>query len=601
MNKKINLYKLHVNKVLMNYPKDVVDIYILCEGKNENLELVFKYLLELSESMYSKSNNYILKVLSGLTSYIKLYNEKSRIINKDDINKLEEIEEKYQKFLTDNQKDADKSIIKHIEQLKNALKENNSQFEETIPMEEIIEKADELNIRIKQVESLNQQLKVYEERIKKLKEKDERTENIKKDLYRIIKDLKLEVKNLTSDNEELTKKVTIMEEELNNKNNLNTNQQKKIDESEQLIKNLKMSIAVYESQLNDVNKQLRKYEEIENQKEQIKLKEQNIDDYILLKLLEKPYTFYQLYNEIKKDGYNITQEDINLSLKRIKKTINITDPYKRTLPPKFKTCPPTISTNTSFEINNKQNCINLIITSDWHLSIDLDFKKLLEKLDILYNYCIINNINTIINVGDYLDIKHDTPQNQYRDNKLLIENIINYFPKDKNIRNGILGGNHDKRMLELGIDPLEMISEYRHDYINLGYDNAQIIFNNNDKKSDILGIYHPDIFGLDLSNNKIIQSYILNYLKQYYKNNHINKKDIYLNLFGHFHFSVIDYYNSYCLVPSYLKSNNYGTNEFLHLKIYFTDENKIDLIEIKSLLNDKNLTPINECIYQKKK
>lgn len=264
MNKKINLYKLHVNKVLMNYPKDVVDIYILCEGKNENLELVFKYLLELSESMYSKSNNYILKVLSGLTSYIKLYNEKSRIINKDDINKLEEIEEKYQKFLTDNQKDADKSIIKHIEQLKNALKENNSQFEETIPMEEIIEKADELNIRIKQVESLNQQLKVYEERIKKLKEKDERTENIKKDLYRIIKDLKLEVKNLTSDNEELTKKVTIMEEELNNKNNLNTNQQKKIDESEQLIKNLKLSIAVYESQLNDANKQLRKYEEIEN-------------------------------------------------------------------------------------------------------------------------------------------------------------------------------------------------------------------------------------------------------------------------------------------------------------------------------------------------
>lgn len=300
------------------------------------------------------------------------------------------------------------------------------------------------------------------------------------------------------------------------------------------------------------------------------------------------------------EGYNYTREEITESLKRLKKQVCIINPLSKSVPIIYEVSSPLITTNGNMEINNVTRTYDLLVTADWHLSPEVEIARTLGKVDSLYNYCVANNINLILNLGDFLDVKPiGDPYNQYTSNMKLLESIAELFPKDKNIVQAILGGNHDRKMLKLGIDPLKYLEDNRRDFINLGYDNATISFMR-DNSSEIIGIHHPNTVGLQLDDFVSVREEINNCLKIAYKDAEFNRKDVYMDLFGHFHLPRIDAANHYALVPALMKLNGQNTNGAFHLKLYFNENNNIDYIVIKSIIPDRSFECLGEHVYQKK-
>lgn len=126
--------------------------------------------------------------------------------------------------------------------------------------------------------------------------------------------------------------------------------------------------------------------------------------------------------------------------------------------------------NSNVKINLKNSStFHFLAISDLHIG---DALQNLSYLDQIYEYAKKNNIHSIINLGDLMA----GTQNKYKKNKLSIESpveqanyVIKNYPKDKEILNYILYGDHDLRILsQEGIDVSKIISQRRHDLINVG-------------------------------------------------------------------------------------------------------------------------------------
>lgn len=141
-----------------------------------------------------------------------------------------------------------------------------------------------------------------------------------------------------------------------------------------------------------------------------------------------------------------------------------------------------------------------LLISDLHLGSE---KESLDALDKVYNYCINESINIIINGGDLIDgMASFYPK---KINKL--EEQINYalkvYPFDKNILNLIVLGNHDIELFtNTSIDMKKLIYNKRHDIIPIGYREGKINI-----KNDFIIVHHhiPDCIynNNDMKNNKI--------------------------------------------------------------------------------------------------
>lgn len=162
-----------------------------------------------------------------------------------------------------------------------------------------------------------------------------------------------------------------------------------------------------------------------------------------------------------------------------------------------------------------------------------------------------------------------------------------------------MGGNHDKRMLNLGIDSLKYLEDNRRDFINLGYDDATIYFMK-EGSSELIGFHHPSTLNYRLEVPDM-QEAICTYLRNLYKDNDINRKDVYMDLFGHYHKNIIDGFNHYALIPAFMKMNGQNINGAYHFEINFNEDNTINYILIKSIMPDRMHETISEYVYQKKK
>ena len=219
--------------------------------------------------------------------------------------------------------------------------------------------------------------------------------------------------------------------------------------------------------------------------------------------------------------------------------------------------------------------------------------------DNIYNYCKKNNIKLILNLGDFLDVPTNCSIQTYDEDMRLLEQIIKLLPKDDSITHAILGGNHDMHVFNVGVDPLEYLSNSRDDIYNLGYAISRLQFVNS-QNLDTISLHHPygqaiqtiDINDIDDTSNKI---------NTYLTESKFNRgySDSYINLFGHFHIPRIDASNGYALVPSIISNTRNIDSGVWHVKVYFDELKNIKYIDFICLTNNLQLN--SETVYQKKK
>lgn len=161
-------------------------------------------------------------------------------------------------------------------------------------------------------------------------------------------------------------------------------------------------------------------------------------------------------------------------------------------------------------VNNHDNNETTILTTkeDNHfkalLISDLHFGSVLEKVDALnkiYDYCIKEGINIILNAGDFIDGTFGGIKKTY-DIELQIKEALKNHPYDKNILNFICLGNHDvSSKIDYGIDFSDVLSNKRPDLIPIGYGNGII-----NVKNDQIILKHQVGYGVQdiITKNKLV-------------------------------------------------------------------------------------------------
>lgn len=214
--------------------------------------------------------------------------------------------------------------------------------------------------------------------------------------------------------------------------------------------------------------------------------------------------------------------------------------------------------------------IEAVVISDLHLgSVD-------ERVDLLnkvYDYCIKNNIHTILNAGDIIDGMCGTGEKIHNNIFEQIEYAIKMYPFDKSILNYTVLGNHDfNSLFSSGKDLALVLQNYRHDIIPVGYGTAEINI-----KNDKIVLRHP----LLVSNNEFINQY-----------NHV------FMLKGHYYTMEIKHDSSgncFVKVPSLSNINftdNYGVPSALKIRLIFR-RGVIWRAIIEQLLIGKNIFVVN--------
>lgn len=598
--KKTFAYKLHVNKLLRTYAQSDIDIDTLVDGNIAYINDVFRYLIDLFNQLdINKTNNYVTKLLISIQCMYTYYEKKGKILDEELIKLIREAQSKYNCLVTENNIQLDKNVITLLNQQNDYLNSKYPSNKEKDNLSNNYKLNQQLVDKDNKIENLNKQLSTKDSLIEQLQRKVERLKRENKTLNDYNRKLSEKKQKILKLNKQLIGQNSCLIDELDFQNELNTNLQNKIFILEGENSNLSSKLDVSNKTLEQLNSTLKKQQGLETEKEKLKLRKSTIDEYILSKLLYNTYTIDSIFDEIKKEGLDYSREEIKESLQRIKNKVNILNPYTKTFPLEYKVSSPLITTGVNFHINNTESSYDILLTSDWHLYYNYMSDEVFNKIDNLYNYCIKNNIKLILDLGDFLHVMKCEGKKRYYKNIELLDKIIEKFPYDSSIIHAILGGNHDRYMLEVGVDILNYLETNRNDFISLGYDDAQIIFNQTTKQ--IIGLHHPNLNSkIDMNNYSNSYCQIENYLNQYYKKYQINKEDIFINFFGHFHTARIDPFNLYATVPPCIRGNERSTNSVWHLKIYFDKNNNIDYMIIKNLSLDKKIEPTMDLVYTKK-
>ena len=592
MAKRVFAYKLHVNDVLRNYPEKKINVYNLIDNRKEYIPDVFLYLIELFEKLNENNKEkYICKILIAINDFYDCFRANNLTFNENMVKKLYLLEDDYKYFLNKTGSKSNDNVLKILEEIKEKLKKDYPKQEE--------EKENNDNSYL-----LERQIKEKEEEIKNLSVKitalEEQNENLKKDLIKKsenMSNLKKKNKELQDQasqinkglKEELQQLEQLKEENININNELHNEKVKNIFISQKLEENINKN--------NEYHTLLEEKRRKEEQERTSEIRQNKLDKQVITKLICGEYTISKLCGELWNDGFNYSLTEVKESLRRVKNKINITNPKQISVDPVYHTYKPYVVKNAEFSINSNKDYYDVLLTADWHLGKIQDPDAIMYKVDKIYDYCSKNSIDLVLNLGDLFHVGQNEDVDIYNENMALIEQLIKIFPKDKLIRHAILGGNHEKRMFKVGIDPIKTLTDSREDLISLGYDNAIIKFNDNEK----IGLHHPGFYDIQMADLSSRTKIIVDYLKDYYKSIDMKRKDIYIDLFGHFHTAYLSNTNSFAFVPSFTQIRSIMTNSAWHLKIYFNEEKQIDYILIKSLSSLKTLKPIMDTVYTKRR
>ena len=594
------LNQIEKNRILNSIKNQSIDHMLKVEIASDKWTInkcseVLDFLIyELADKLSTKRKKPT-KTLSKLiyclyaTCISILKNKEKVLISEDSYKKMLELKDIYNENI-ENMDENDNKIFEELYEIINNL--NKIEF---------IKQEKQIDVKENEKDKNSDDLKMNTEEIEKIKENLKISKKTIKELNKTIKNLNLELEKCVDEETiDLYKKEI---ESLNNKikdlNSTIANLSSKNQSIESINENLKKQITDITNSLTDKNKTLENeltiYKEKANiyDKEKIQKEfEKELDNLVLTYIADTNLTITELLVGLKFTFPNITKDTILESLKRLQTTYIMTKDNVLNNEFTYKIGK---KRNMFYTVKNNNNTLDMIIISDLHIDNSIDLR--LNNLNYIYDYAVKNNINTIINLGDTID-------SRIYNNKSILENLKQYdelvnkiiekLPKDESIINLILGGNHDRSLLDLGIDVTDRIDKNRLDYMNLGNDHAIIKFNDTN-----IGLHHfnrryENNF-IDITNSNDTE--LVKTLNDYYTYRNIDKKNTFTDLLGHFHVSKISIPNNYVTIPSL--NFDHIQNGAYRMKLFFDSKGNIVNSILIPLIVDNKVIESTSINYQK--
>ena len=163
------------------------------------------------------------------------------------------------------------------------------------------------------------------------------------------------------------------------------------------MKPLKDQLQKQLEQISNLEQQLSKLQQIiteqqnkENNQQLQEQRENKLDDFLFKSLFKYKRTLDELIEYVSSNGLDYTKEEIIASLNRIRQIVAISDARKISNPRIYEISKPLYTTNSIFEIESNSECIDILLTSDWHITSDnlnggilIETRYLSKKLDYL--------------------------------------------------------------------------------------------------------------------------------------------------------------------------------------------------------------------------
>lgn len=133
-----------------------------------------------------------------------------------------------------------------------------------------------------------------------------------------------------------------------------------------------------------------------------------------------------------------------------------------------------IQINKTYEIlpSSSLKQMHVLAISDLHIGNEL---QRLDLLDLVFNYCVNNNIHIILCCGDVIDGTYSRGEQSISDVIKQTETFIKKYPYDPNILTFSILGDHDfSALYRSDYDPMVKINKERHDIIISGYNFAKL-------------------------------------------------------------------------------------------------------------------------------
>ena len=579
--KHYNVENLKVDKLLC---------FVTLEFLTEELNTRIKEQRKRATSVTSK----LICVLDiVLKVYVNYHSDNSIIIKDDTFNKLSKFKDIYEKVNKEKSED-DIEYLESIDSLLNSKEvELFEGYTREVVKEIVKESKQELDLN-SIIKDLRTDLKNAKDNLKdttKQKEKLEQKISLYPSLKQIrenqtkLEELKNKNDNLKTQMLELNKKIEMLEKTITTLENENEN----LSNQNKTIEDFLIS--------NNIAKKNKDIDDYFNYLEKRKKEDQIIDNKILNLLSIKDYTIQELIDYLKKTHKSINKEKIYESFNRLKNNYSIIEKKLKEYEISYILG---FNENNNFIIEAKDNYYEIIAISDLHISDN----KSINNLNYIYEYAIKNGVKTIMNLGDIFDpnisFPHLMNEEDQRLKKLeifnsLVENSIKNLPEDQNIKNLILGGNHDKIFNSAGIDSINRLTNYRKDYINLGYDHSVVRI-----KDDKIGLHH---FDKRIASTNFIDKFnikegeLVGLLDSYYLSNNLKREDITLDLLGHYHVSKLSQNNSYIVVPSL--NRDHIQNGAWRIKFYFDSKGKIINTVFIPLIVDNKIYESSSITFEK--
>ena len=512
--------------------------------------------------------------------------------------KIRMFKDKYLGFTSKKGIEPSTEIVKFIEKMLEKIDKRHGKDESSSEeVSKYVQSVMEMEAKIEQLnKELNEARRVivnYEKSKNDLDKKSKKSEDLIVELKRKVEQYEKLIEELTTQVEELRQRAACSQEEYDTLVTKYTTLQGKV---ESLSKEHTELQKAFDSQTKKLNVLEEKEKERVFEREQRKSKiafEKELDDKIISLLFKGQYTIDEIVNKLKEQGSTYSGIEVSDALSRIKLKLSIMNGKSITYPQVYGVCPPVIKMYSNLNLSTNSDVLDIMIISDLHLTSMSS--KVIKRLDMVYDYCAEKGIKYIVNLGDLFDLSNNSVSSYetYTENQKLIDAIVRHFPQDDNIVHFVLGGNHDRNVSALGIDPIETLASRRNDFVNLGYSHGTIGISGN-KNNELIGLHHPkgwvvgSVDDFDLGTDQINK-----YLQQYCPGADNN----YIDLFGHLHASRIDTINGYGTVPSLFYDKE--RSGAWHVKIYLDQNKNIKYMVFIQLLAEKRLDKVSEVGYQR--
>ena len=578
-----------INKYLQDYPVDSFE-ELIPEGKYVKLDDLLDALLRFfNKAMESKRKEvFILNTLVGISTCVDELSASDYGVEEGAIKEILHIKEKYNEYAKKNNVNNKKieAVVDRIDSF--VFMTDGEEIEEPVEEESEEEK------RQRMIESVTSTFKSLSEENSDLKDE---VEQLKKELYAYKKN----ATNLQKSLETSQRRVNGLKDEKRDAEKKATSLENSLIQERHVVEKRTRQLEASEAKNKDYKIQLKELEKLRAEAIEYKKREKGLKtltksnnmDVVRKKvkramislLMERPMDFDSLEEELSKKELLVDRADLFSIFQEINQEYNVNTNTKSGAPC-YSIDKPIQQSYVTTSI--KEPVTNLILTSDWH-AYDLTDNCLFERIELLLEYCTRFGISITVNLGDFYDYRVNgvlTRAQNSIEAKNQLESLIKAIPYQKGMTHYIMGANHDEILRRYRLDAIKIIEDMRPDYISLGYHHAILDINGTP-----FGLHHPDSKYSRLKDFR-------NGLNSFSKTNDFKAKDMYMNLFGHFHEYKFFSHDGILSCPSLTR--DFRKDGAVHMRLHYDDEGNISQVEVIPLNIGNSIKRCKAQTYQKK-